>query len=843
LTGHRETFAFGLVLAGCLGLWFHESLVGRRVLSPADVLLVQASFGGSREAAGYEPLNRLLMDPVLQFQPWLEFNRAELRRGRLPLWNPHAGCGAPHLANGQSAVFDPFNLVACLGPIPKMLAWIAAGRLWVAGLGAFVLARTWGLGGWGRWFAGLVFPFCGFLMVWLLYPVTPVAIWLPWLLLACDRLLEAPSVRRVGLLAVVVGLVIVGGHIQTSAHLLMASGFLVAWRIWRSPKSWSSRLRGLSAWSLGTALGVMLGAIQILPLAGYLTRSPVWLDRLEERPVWWRFDRPRWLEAACTALPYVYGSQRRGHPNAARALGVHNLNESAGGYAGLVTLVWLAPLGLGGRRRVPEVAWLAALTIIGALGAFRLPPVDNLLRALPVLNVMDHRRLTLWVAFGLTMLGAMGLDRLAQGHLPRSQWIVCWLAAAATLGGVAAAIPALEPKLRERALRQAADQAVGQPELSPTPAGCPEPSPAWGCTGQSLTTGRLEPSPTSAERAERHVRAAVTFLPRYYGLAAAELIGIAALAGCGHARRRRGGFVLPLAVLGLTLGELAVFGIGLNPAIDPAIQSLTPPLIQRLRQGLRPDQRALGIGAELPPNVLMRFGLSDPRNYDSVELARSLDWFAPLYGPGSAARTSRREIGWSSVLQGMDRLVEACVGAVVSASPPPSAQFAAVEAINGVWIAWIDTPPWATAGPSSRIEVQRGPDWAFIRVETRGPETLVVRETWDPGWKAWLDGEPVRIELASKTFWAIDLPPGRHHLRFRYQPVEVAVGLAISAVTLAVVILALTGIAPYRIPGITNRGLGGSRFPTLESKPVSSTGASVPAHHPEGRIADGPLHV
>ena len=55
------------------------------------------------------------MDPVLQFQPWLEFNRRMIRSGRLPLWNSLAGCGAPHLANGQSAVFDPFHLIAYLG--------------------------------------------------------------------------------------------------------------------------------------------------------------------------------------------------------------------------------------------------------------------------------------------------------------------------------------------------------------------------------------------------------------------------------------------------------------------------------------------------------------------------------------------------------------------------------------------------------------------------------------------------------------------------------------------------------------------------------------------------------
>src|SRR5262249_10880211 len=151
----------GLLVLG----FFAEPLFGGKVLSPADVLFASASFrefGGP----GYEPSNRLLIDPVLQFQPWLEFNPAMLRQGRLPLWNDLAGCGAPHLANGQSAPFDPFHLIAYLGTLPEAYAWIASARLWVAGLGMFLLARLWGLGRWGRWFAGLAFPFCGFLVLW-----------------------------------------------------------------------------------------------------------------------------------------------------------------------------------------------------------------------------------------------------------------------------------------------------------------------------------------------------------------------------------------------------------------------------------------------------------------------------------------------------------------------------------------------------------------------------------------------------------------------------------------------------------------------------------------------------
>ena len=274
--GHpvREGLVFALVLGACVAAFFHESLLGGKVLSPADVLLVSASFRDEGEA-DYEPANRLLMDPVLQFQPWLEFNRRMIRDGRLPLWNPDAGCGAPHLANGQSAVFDPFHLLAYLGKTPESYAWIAAGRLFAAGLGMFLLARSWGLGFWGRWFAGLVYPFCGFLVVWLLFPVTSVAIWMPWLFLAVDRVFRVPGLaigrhswrsRRL--------LVILGGHIQTSAHVLLAGGLYAAWRWIGRRVGEFDRRRVLVAWTAGTVLGIGLAAVQILPLAALPVPEP-----------------------------------------------------------------------------------------------------------------------------------------------------------------------------------------------------------------------------------------------------------------------------------------------------------------------------------------------------------------------------------------------------------------------------------------------------------------------------------------------------------------------------------------------------------------------------------------
>jgi hypothetical protein len=759
-----ETVGFGLVLAACLAGFFHKTLLGDRVLSPADVLLVEASFRESG-ADDYEPLNRLLMDPVLQFQPWLEFNRSMIRQVRLPLWNPHAGCGAPHLANGQSSVFDPFCLLAYFGRPPWVWAPMAAGRLWVAGLGMFLLARAWGLGACGRWFAGLVYPFCGFLIVWLLYPVTPVAVWLPWIILATDRVLREPRARPTGLLAVVTALVIVGGHIQTSAHVLLAAGLFALWRSLAVKAPVSQRRGGLLAWTAGTGLGLLLASVQILPLGCYLARSPVWGDRQREGKPWWTLSRPRLLDAACTALPYAYGSQRRGHPNLARGLAVHNLNESAGGYAGLVTLVWLAPLGLRNERRASEISFLTGLTLIGAMGAFQLPPVDNLLRALPVIEVTDNRRLVLWVAFGLTLLGASGLDALARGERPaRATTIVCLLGGV-VVGSIAVSAPAFKAMLQERARRHYESASRLAPAIAPA---------------------------LAERRAERQVSSALDFVPRYYGLAAGEFFVLAGLAAAARRGLLGTRWMCP-GLLALTMAELVGFGIELNPAIEAATDRLGPPVIARLRLGLRPGERALGIGEELPPNVLMRYGLSDPRNYDSVELARSLRWFETLYEPGEAAQTSRRQISWEGVLRARQRLREASVAAVVGSARPPAGQFDRVEQVGSVWIAWLETPGWASSqSGSTRLAASRGPNSISLDAHAIAADRVIIRDTWDPGWTALVDGKPAAVEQDRATFLAVAVPPGDHRVELAYQPAEVKWGLALTALGGCGAILALT---------------------------------------------------
>ena len=443
------------------------------------------------------------MDPVLQFQPWLEFNRPDDPQRAVAALEQLFRLRRAHLANGQSAVFDPFNLLAYAGSVPRALALMAACRLWVAGLGMFLLARAWGLLRWGRWFAGLVYPFSGFLILWLLYPVTNVAIWLPWLLLASDGVFRDPSARRSGLLAIVVALVVLGGHIQTSAHVLIAGGLYALARLWRERRARTGSGRAGASWVLGVCLGLSLSAVQILPLGAYLSKSPVWSARSREKTAWWKIARPRLLDLVCTAVPYVYGSQRRGQPNLAKAIGVNNLNESAGGFAGLATILWLAPLAIITQRRRFPVAFLAGLGLLGVMGGFQLPPVDNLLRACPVLDVTDNRRLALWVAFALALLGGFGLDALGESRRLARSWIATWFLGAIMLSLAGGMVSSFEGLLRERALAHYHDRAIA--------------------------TAGADPQ-AYRERALYQVHLVLSFLPGYYGLCAGELAVLAVLA-------------------------------------------------------------------------------------------------------------------------------------------------------------------------------------------------------------------------------------------------------------------------------------------------------------------------
>jgi len=820
-----ETIAFLIVLGLLAGWPLGPALVGFKVASPSDWVLATAVFEGLAEPGAvlpYEPRNRLQTDPTLQFEPWVEFNRAALWQGWLPLWNDRVALGAPHWANAQSAVLDPFHLISYLGQPPFTFAWVLWARWMVSGWGMFLLADRWGLQRPGRWFAGLAYAFGGFTTLWLHHTVASSSAWLPWCLLAADRLVEHPSAQRSAVLALPLTFSCLGGHVQTTAHVWILTA---AWGLFRA-----SDRRGLRAGLAGFLLAIGLSAAVWLPLLAYLGRSPVWEDRAAERPWPLALVPPRWIEAIRFVDALALGSQRRGHPNLARPLGADNLNESAGGFAGMLTLMVLAPLGWAASRRVasndsdhrrvrPGVAWSTirpawfalGVGVAGGLVALEVPPAINLVRAVPLLNAIDHRRLTLWCLFALAILGGLGWDAWCRRDpLPWSKRQAAWVGRMLLAGGVLVWVVAVGVALAgpswERWIR--ADALAVNP--------------------------RIEPAELEI-RVARRLEAIQTF-----GIWHFFTTGCLALAGWWALRLRlqtpKAGTTLvwSAVVLGGAIGlDLARLVQGQHPLIDPDLARFEPwpPTLCRLRERLGEGGRVVGLGAELPPNLAMRFGLADLRNYDSIEQTAMLAFLEPLFEKTSGTnRTSRRDITWAGVERGWTRLEAAGVEALVADTPPPETirpRLDAWEVVEPsaslgrrgrpVWIAWLrppgptvrpldGRPPWrdrVTRLRSGHWRIEPDPCLFGPGLENSGPtqpaeRRWFVRQTFDPGWKARDDQgralplEPCPPELGPCFVVVANRdettagPPCPRWIDVVYEPPEVAWGLAVAGATLLV---------------------------------------------------------
>ena len=58
--------------------------------------------------------NFLITDPLRQQYVWKNLSIESLKKGEIPLWNPYSFSGNPLLANMQSGVFYPLNLLFVL---------------------------------------------------------------------------------------------------------------------------------------------------------------------------------------------------------------------------------------------------------------------------------------------------------------------------------------------------------------------------------------------------------------------------------------------------------------------------------------------------------------------------------------------------------------------------------------------------------------------------------------------------------------------------------------------------------------------------------------------------------
>jgi len=211
-----------------------------------------------------QPWDVLQADGSIQFYVWRDLVFESWGKGKVPGWNPYELCGTPLLANSQSGGFYPLHILMGVLHVPTRLAilLLAVFHLAASVLGVVLLTRALGAKPFMQWVAGVGFGYSAFLLSWVGLSSVPTTVcWIPW---ALWGLVTVATWRDMWRVAVPVGLMILGGHLQFVAYGLMAWGL-----VWVGLMLVRKQRMSLVLALAGLGLGVMLSAPQLLPVLDF----------------------------------------------------------------------------------------------------------------------------------------------------------------------------------------------------------------------------------------------------------------------------------------------------------------------------------------------------------------------------------------------------------------------------------------------------------------------------------------------------------------------------------------------------------------------------------------------
>ncbi|MBW4437945.1 MAG: oligosaccharide flippase family protein [Pleurocapsa minor GSE-CHR-MK-17-07R] len=832
---------------------FWPQTLGGKTLLPAENLYQYEPYAAYREATGAAqpppeiPHNHLLSDLVLQNVQWKSFILENLRAGEIPLWNPYQFAGVPFLAAGQQSTLYPFSLLYYALPLETAYGWFTVVQLWIAGAGLFALARGLGASRTGATIAGITYQLAAFFVTSAVFPMMIAgAAWLPVVLLMCENIIARRGILRgrpgapvwMGIGALALGLCVLAGHVEIVYYTLIIAAYYSAGRLlWglarRGTDALSTRLRAAvvsGLWLLGmVVLGIALGGVQFVPLfelASINFRSGS--AGLDEVLGWAHPFR----DVVQFAMPNFYGSPAHHSyldvfsgqtvslidnivTNAAGARithtewGMKNYVEAAL-YVGVLPLILvvtgMVALAVSRRRGAdapadnsPAPRWiLASLGVLALTFMFGLPTYALLYYGFPGINQLHSPfRWIFAVTLCVAVLAAFGWDALTtRKQLARRLGLSVFITGLVVLGGLLLSRALYEPVfagLIERVFTGMAKAADVFPDAR---------------AFYSYTFGNV----------------------LQFGLVLAASGAAVWWAGRDDRLTRRLSAGL-IASLVIAIDLLAAHW-GFNPASDPAWLNYTPPAITWLQENTHdetghaiwrfttlddPTQRPL-----LNANMTMRYGLADIRGYESIIPKQYVDFMNQI-APPMQLDYNRVAPFYTVYPDGVAFEAQAALESplldALNVRYVVTHRTTDISAYDGYTLAYEDDAVriWENtqAAPRARVLTDGGeqaaalvsgsPRESFYRVTVTDPGTLVISETYLPGWRAYAlpldaDGNPTADEetlletgLNNGNFIGVALPdaPGFYQIRVVYSPQSFQVGLFASFI--AVIVLALVG--------------------------------------------------
>lgn len=339
--------------------------------------------------------NGAMPDIIDQIYPWRHFTIEEWKNYRIPFWNPYNFSGNPHLANYQSAVFSPFNLLFLF--LPFIDAWSALILLQplLAGLFMYLFVREIGISKVGSLISSISFMFCGFIVVWMAYGTLAFAIlYLPLALFAIEKYFGTKRPKFLLLLALTIPLSFFSGHFQISFYFLATLIFYIFVKafVLRNIQSTSRLL-------IAVILGLVITAPQLILSAQFYLHSV--------RSELFQMGEAIPLQYLIT----VFAPDFFGNPV--------TRNDWFGHYAEWASFIGIWPLFLAIYAPVRLRSWRVVFFLVVGISSLALAvnsPVSLFLVSLkiPVLATSALSRVIVLFSFSLAVLAGLGLDALYQ---------------------------------------------------------------------------------------------------------------------------------------------------------------------------------------------------------------------------------------------------------------------------------------------------------------------------------------------------------------------------------------------------------------------------------------------
>jgi hypothetical protein len=753
-----------------------------KVSVPGDIPYYDSFFLNEPYARLKTPLNLSVSDQIEQFYVWHKIAATSMQKeGHIPLWNPYEFTGQPLVANAQSALFYPPNLLLFFLSPAKVATVNKIFILLISGIFTFLFCRELKISDLGALFTSIAFTFSGPLITFFGHPHANVLAFFPMMMWSGEKLLrQNERFFWCGTLGLAMGASLLGGHPETTFYCWFVWAIYFSARI-IFDKSLREKGRIIFAFFSAATLGVLIGGIQLLPFTEALLQSSTLnygrsVAEAVERGnpfsiIEFLNNIPQVITLVC---PNFYGNpvdwsylwpfaSLQSYSDRAIYFGTIPLALATGA-------IFTAP-----KRQPWIVISLLSLFCIGVAWHF---PVLEAVNHLPVFSKGISLRLTFQFNFMIAIMAGIGFDILQNtltSRLPNKLFLYLCVGSLITPLLVSLVITGIKFTSLSGAI---------PPQL-------------------------LDYLPPIEFK---------TYIPTI-------IVFAVILSYCVHVKIKRASDFFLISILAFTVIELVGFAWGYNPVIkeEDILPTIAPVKIM-LAGGEKEPFRILRTDEILHGDYSAAYAIADISGYDAPIYQRyddvyrsqggigvrdrqhwKADWplidflnvkyiisndalapnkFTPVYQTDSFKIFENKNVlprafivFESEVIKNSKDILERMTspdynfGKKVILEEPPQFQPA--------------KPVHENAGYSIKY-IKYSNDEVIMEVSCDGPGILVISDLYTPDWKAFIDEIHTKIYRANYAYRSVCIPAGKHTLTFKYSPLSYKIGAIMTIIGMVI---------------------------------------------------------